>query len=145
MRLLILILLSFSLAANATGTNDERLISLQSLNAQNAVHLVFIDVWQDGYSDAGPVSMAQQLEQEIAPGYKVIWVIPRFNITDAQIADFLRATPDINYLFVDESLALMRKHKVRQTPIHILLKNKKEIFRGDTESLVNSIRKGEVL
>ncbi|MDO3384651.1 hypothetical protein QWI17_02240 [Gilvimarinus sp. SDUM040013] len=107
------------------------------------VHLVFFDVWQDGYSDKGPVANSKNISALSKGGQNVIWIAPKFNITDQQIQDFLSSQSEIKKFIADENLSVMRQFKVRKTPTHILVKNGEILFKGSTEEVLHLNEKGE--
>ncbi len=114
-----------------------------SLEKGQRYHLVFFDIWQDGYAQPGLGDSVSHLPERYLKETQIIWIQPRFNITDAQIAGFLANQTLYTPLIVDEDFSLMRRFKIWETPAHVIFVDGAVVFKGNIKQLKDFLRKGK--
>lgn len=131
----------FSVTVSAEALTSTAARSLQSYNevkidleSTKLIHWVFIDIW-NSYEGGGDEELVSQLPSSFQGRVQRIWVQPEINVTPAQLRDFQLAYPQVTPLVLDHAYHLMQKHKVWQSPYHILVEKGGAIFRGTGEEL----------
>lgn len=127
--LLSLVLFTGVLHAQTLGTSIGG--TALEIDSEKSTHLVFFDIWQDGYADPSPWHHIQDLPENYRRDTQFIWIQPRINITDAQIKEFVANHRQFTPLLVDEDFSLMRRFQVWQTPVHVVVENESVVFKGD--------------
>lgn len=107
-----------------------------ALDGSTPVHLVFFDLWT-AYGGEGPDKLVAGLPASYREGHRIVWVQPRFNVTDAQLREFQQAMPAYRPLVVDENFSLMRRYGLWQTPGHVIVQDSTPVFRGNNQQLVD--------
>lgn len=98
------------------------------------VHLIFFEIWIS-YGDQQPQSLIASLPANYHHAVQKVWLQPKFNVTQAQAQEFQSAFPIMKPLVLDENFSLMRKHGLWDLPSHVIIKDGKEVFKGNGEQL----------
>ncbi len=127
--LLSLCLLSSAALADYRSVNDAPV----SLDAPGWQHLVFINIW-DSWAGAGPEEMVSKLPASFSARASSVWIALDMNVTPAYVRDFQTSFPASKPLLIDHKYELMRRYKLWQTPAHVLLKDGKVQFSGNSDA-----------
>ncbi len=138
--LLLLLCLCFSARAEQplTSLTGETI----ALDDSTPVHLVFFDLWT-AYGGEGPDKLVASLPVSYREEHRIVWVQPRFNVTDAQVHEFQQAMPAYRPLVVDENFQLMRRYGLWQTPGHVVVHNSHKVFSGSDKQLLEYLAQQE--
>lgn len=105
------------------------------INREHRTHLVFFDIWKDGYAEPGVWQQLKALPEAYWRSTRIVWIQPRINITDTQIKSFIDKHETYTPIVVDEDFSMMRQYQVWKTPIHVVLEDGSPIFSGGIKQL----------
>ncbi len=137
MRLMLFLMLLLTLPAKAENYRTLQGAEIQ-IPQQGWAHLVFIDLWQS-YSGEGPERVLVQLPTEVREKMFRLWVQPRLNLMEADLQGYQQAFPTSTPLVLDEQFSLMRRYRVWQLPVHVLLRDGEKVFAGSDAELIEFI------
>lgn len=101
-------------------------------------HLVFMNIW-DTYEGHGAELDVQALPQSFLEQSQQIWIQPEINVTLAQLHEFQDYYPEFTPIVLDNKFELMRALNVWGTPHHVLIKEGKKTFSGNTTQLLTHL------
>lgn len=140
-----LVLALLSSKSIAQPVDDKLLANLKTFSGETIVvdktkitHLVFIDLWRS-YEGKGDEKIIASLPMTFLQQSQQLWLQPEVNVTKAQLAEFQQYFPKVTPLIFDQQFSLMRALQVWQSPFHVLVKDNKKVFSGDSKALLNFI------
>lgn len=95
------------------------------------------------YGGEGPDKLVASLPVSYREEHRIVWVQPRFNVTDAQLREFQQAMPAYRPLVVDENFQLMRRYGLWHTPGHVVVHNSHKVFSGSDKQLLEYLAQQE--
>jgi|GEM_PF-1077149 len=104
------------------------------IDRSKTTHWIFINLW-DIYEGNGTDTVLANLPTEFLESSQAVWVQPEINVTRAQLKEFQQYYPNVTPLVFDTSNKIAHSKQVWQSPFHILEKNGKQVFTGNTAAL----------
>lgn len=127
--LISLCLLSSAAMADYRSVNNEPV----SFGEAGWQHLVFIDLW-GSWMGAGPEAMVSKLPARFSDKVQQVWITPDMNVTLEYARQYQSYFPTSKPLVIDKGYKLIQHYKLWQTPAHVLLKDGKVQFSGDSDA-----------
>jgi len=108
----------------------------QSVELQNSklTHLVFQEIWSS-YEGLGEEGRIAELPKVFLANSQQVWVQPGINVTQAQLIEYQGYFPQVKPLVLDRGYHLMRSMGGWDLPLHVILKDGKKVFSGNSEEL----------
>jgi len=97
-------------------------------------HLIFQEIWSS-YEGFGEEARVAALPSVFTNSSQQVWVQPGINVTEAQLTEYQGYYPQVKPLVLDRGYRLMRSLGAWELPLHVILKDGKEVFSGSGEEL----------
>ncbi|NTS78631.1 redoxin domain-containing protein [Catenovulum sp. SM1970] len=99
-------------------------------------HLIIFDIWYE-YSGSidSHINFVSRLPDSFKQQSQQIWLQPEFNVTKAQLDEFVSHYPMTKPLVLDRQYTLMRQLGVWQQGLHLVIDNGQVLFKGEQAQL----------
>lgn len=106
--------------------------AVQAKPHSKTTHTLYMNIW-DHYEGKNSVFIDWIQAQE----HHIKYIQPNLNVTQAQISEFKKVFPAFSQLTRDQTFNSMQKHRIWQTPYHIIRHNEQILFSGDDQQLLD--------